>query len=93
MLTEGHNTKLDKCFIAPIMITVIKIYSIKLALNAKPINRQLFKNMYQRPNVDKLIDGVSQITTENKEGRLYFTVLNLKYAYSQLKLAADSETM
>ena len=45
------------------------------------------------PNVDELIDGVSQINTENKEGRLYFTVLNLKYAYSQLKLAADSETM
>ena len=42
------------------------------------------------PNVDELIDGVSQIVTENKEGILYFTVLDLKYAYSQLKLAADT---
>ena len=42
------------------------------------------------PNVDELIDGVSQINTENKEGTLYFTVLELKYAYRQLKLAADT---
>ena len=42
------------------------------------------------PNVDELIDGVSQIVTENKESRLYSTVLDLKYPYSQLKLAADT---
>ena len=42
------------------------------------------------PNVDEFIDGVSQIITEGKEGTLYFTVLDLKYAYSQLKLAADA---
>ena len=94
LLTEGHIIKLDKwtsdCFIAPIVITVKKDDSIKLALDAKPINRQLFKNKYQMPNVDELIDGVSQIVTENKSGTLYFTVLDLKYAYSQLKLAADT---
>ena len=87
MLTEGHITKLDKCtsdcFIAPIVITVKKDDSIKLTMDAKPINRQLFKNKYQRPNVDELIDGVSQMVTENKKGTLYFTVLDLKYAYSQ----------
>ena len=94
LLTEGHITKLDKCtsdcFIAPIVITVKKDDSIKLAMDAKPINRQLFKNKYQMPNVDELIDGVSQIVTENKKGTLYFSVLDLKYAYSQLKLAADT---
>ena len=57
-------------------------------MNAKPINRQLFKIKYQMPNVDELIDGVGQIVTENKSGTLYFTVFDLKYAYSQLKLAA-----
>ena len=38
----------------------------------------------------ELIDGVSQILTENKEGTLYFTVLDLKYEYSELKLAPDT---
>ena len=42
------------------------------------------------PNVDELIDGVSQIVTENKNSTLYFTVLDLKYAYSQIKLTADT---
>ena len=83
LLTEGHITKLDKCtsdcFIARIVITVKKDDSIKLAMNAKLINLQLlFKNKYKMPNVDELIDGVSQIVTENKEGTLYFTVLDLK---------------
>ena len=94
LLIEGHITKLDTCksdcFIAPIVITVKKDDSIKLALNAKPINRQLFKNKYQMPNFDELIDGASQIVAENKSGFFYFTVLDLKYAYSQLKLAADT---
>ena len=64
--------------------------STQLVLVAKSINRQLFKNKYQMPNVDELIEGVSEIIRENKEGTLYFTVLDLKYVYSQLKLAADT---
>ena len=51
---------------------------MKLALDAKPINRQLFKTKCQIPDVDELIDEVSQVVTENKEGKLYFTVLDLK---------------
>ena len=54
--------------------------SVKLALDAKPINRQLFKNNYQMPNADELLDGVSQIVTAKTTGTLYFTVLDLKYA-------------
>ena len=45
LLAEGHIEKLDKCtsdcFIAPIVITIKKDNSIKIALDAKPINRQL----------------------------------------------------
>ena len=94
LLPEGLITKLDKCtrdsFIAPIVITVKKDDSIKLALDTKPINRQLYRNKYQIPNVDELIDGVSQIITAKTQGTLYFTVLALKYAYSQLRLTAET---
>ena len=42
LLKEGHIKRLDKCtsdcFIAPIVITVKEDDSIKLALDAKPIN-------------------------------------------------------
>ena len=40
------------------------------------------------PNVDELIDEVSQIVTAKTPGTLYFTVLDLKYAYRQLRLTA-----
>ena len=42
------------------------------------------------PNVDELLDGVSQIVTANTNDTLYFSVLDLKYAYSQLKLTAET---
>ena len=94
LLAEWHIQKLDKCtidcFIAPIVITIKKDNSIQLTLNAKPINRHLYKNKYQMPNVDELIDGVSQIITATAEGTLFFTVLDLKYAYSQIRLTADT---
>ena len=94
LLSEGHITKLDKCtsdcFLAPIVIKVKKDDSIKLALDAKPINRQLYRNIYQMSNVDELIDGVSQIVTAKTLGTLYFTVLDLKYAYSQFRLTAET---
>ena len=92
-MKEGNSTTLHECtsdcFIATIIITVKKDDSIKLALDAKSINRQLFKNKYQMPNVDKFIDRISQIITEKKVA-LYFSVLEIKYACSQIKLAAET---
>ena len=41
------------------------------------------------PNVDELIDGVSQIITATADA-LFFTVLVLKYVYSQIRLTADT---
>ena len=42
------------------------------------------------PNVEELLDGVSQIVTAQAAGTLFFTVLDLKYAYSQLKLTPQT---
>ena len=88
LISEGHIEKLDKstsdCFIAPIVITMKKDYSINLVLDAKPINRQCLKNKYRMPNIDELI------VTEEKVGEQNFTKLNLRHAYSQFKLAADT---
>ena len=78
LLLEGHIQRLDKCssdcFIAPIFITAKKDDSIKLALDARHINRQLYRNKYQMPNVEELLDGVSQIVTARAAGTLFFTV-------------------
>ena len=42
------------------------------------------------PNVDELLDGVSQIVNAKTSVTLYFTKLNLKYSYSQIKLTAET---
>ena len=65
-MKEGHIQKLYKStsdhFQTPKHFTVERGYTIKLA--SKPIDGQFFKNKYPMPNVDKLLDRVSQIVTD-----------------------------
>ena len=42
------------------------------------------------PNIDKLLDNVNHIFTKQQEGELYFSILDMKYAQSQLELAAET---
>ena len=42
--------------------------SIKLALESRELNKQVHKNKYQMPNIDELVDGISQIIAERKGG-------------------------
>ena len=93
--TEGHIEKLSSCsdehFISPIVITVKKDQSIKLALDSKVLNKAIHKNKYQMPNIDMLIDTISQhLTNTQNSQQTHFTTLELKYAYSQLKLHHDT---
>ena len=52
------------CFFAPIVNTVKKKDTVNFALDAIPINRKLYRNKCQMPNVNNLLDGVSQIVSE-----------------------------
>ena len=77
LVENGHIEKLDKCrtahFIAPIVLTAKKDGSVKLALNAKPMDAQIWKNKYQMPNMHKLIDSVAQVITKGFPGKVWFT--------------------
>ena len=87
LVRNGHLIKLDKCttdhFNNPIVITAKKDGSINLAMDA---NAQIWKNNYQIPNIPELIDSAAQIITSNVPGSVWLTSLNLKYAFSQIKL-------
>ena len=39
------------------------------------------------PNVLELLDSAAQIVTSNKDGDVWFTSLDLKYAFSQIPLS------
>ena len=49
----------EDCFISPIVITRKKDGSIKLALESKLLNNQIFKKKYQMPNIHELIDNIA----------------------------------
>ena len=91
LIKDKHIEKLNKCttyhFIAPIVLTAKKDGSIKLALNAKPMNAQIWPNKYQMPNMHELIDSAAQIITKDTPGKVWFTSLDLNFAFSQLPLS------
>ena len=64
LLDEKHIIKLSSCpdkyFISPIVVTIKKYQTIKLALNSKRLNKAILKNKYQMPNIDTLIESISQ---------------------------------
>ena len=64
--------------------------SIKLALDSKLLNDQISKNKYQMPNIHELIDNVALQISEKSNGRVWFSNLDLKNAYSQLKLCEQT---
>ena len=92
LIDQGHINRLDKCsdqqFISPIVITVKKDQSIKLAMDSKQINKSIHKNKHQMPNIEVLLDNIAQSAQKgtNKPGTTYFSTLDLRYAHSQLPL-------
>ena len=70
LLEEGHIGKLNNCsdqyFISTIVITVKRDQTIKLALDSKVIIKSIHKNKYQMPNIETIMDSISQIITDYK---------------------------
>ena len=97
LLEKKHIEKFNNCsdqnFISPIVITVERDQTINLALDSKSPNKTVHKNKYQMPNNETLIDSLSQIITDYKTesaDKIYFSTIDLKYAYSQLNLHPDT---
>ena len=89
-MDQNHIIKLDKCsdrqFISPIVITVKKNQTVKLALDSKKINKFIHKNKYQMPNIELLLDNIAQVVKSDKSKQTLFSTLDLRYAYSQIPL-------
>ena len=89
LIREGHIVKLDKCtsdqFCSTSSSPAKKDGTVKLAMDAKPMNAQIYKNKFQMPKAE-LLDSAAQIITSKDPGEVWFTSLDLKYAFSQLAL-------
>ena len=77
LIDQKHIIKLDKCsdrqFISPIVITVKKDQTMKLALDSKS-----WTNLFTRINIKYL-----QVVKSNKNQQTLFSTFDLRYAYSQ----------
>ena len=93
-MEQGHIQKMEKCsdkyFISPIVITVKKNGSVKLALESGELNKQVHQNKYQMPNFEELMDIVGQTKSEWKQGDVFFSTMDLTYAYGQLPLCENT---
>ena len=84
LLAEKHIIKITNChneyLIYPIVAIVKKDQSIKLALHSKILNIAIHKNKYQLPNIDTLIESISQqISVPATQNTItYFSTLDLK---------------
>ena len=94
LIKQEHIEKLEDCsdkfFVSPIVITVKKDGSVKLAFEARQLNKQVHKNKYQMPNIKDLIDAVGQTISVKKSGEVNFSNMDLTYAYGQLLLSQDT---
>ena len=63
---------------------------VKLALEARELNKQVHKNNYQVPNIEELMDAVGQTKSEKRSGDKYFSTMVLTYAYRQLPLSQNT---
>ena len=74
-------------FISPIVISAKKDGSVKVAMDAKPMNDQIHKNHFQMSNLLKFLDSAAQIITSSTDEDIWFTSLDLKYAFGQIPLS------
>ena len=91
LLQEGHILKVGKIkedvFLQPTVITVKKDRSVKIAMDARELNRNVVKDKYPMPTLDNLMDMIEKQVGRDKTGKTFFTTLDLTYAYGQVELS------
>ncbi len=64
--------------------------SIKIASEAKELNKQIIKKRMQMPNLDDLRDRSSIKIATNRDQELWASKIDFKYAFGQAKLAKET---
>ena len=93
LLQEGHIVKVQErkedVFLQPTVITVKKDRSVKIALDARELNKNVIKDKYPMPNLDNLMDMIAE-HVEQGPGETFFTTLDMTYAYGQVELSEET---
>ena len=94
LLKDGHIVKLGECtegcFILPTVVTAKRNESVKLAFNTKLINKQIYQNRYQLPNMNEFVDNVAMAISGDTNAPIWFSNIDLKYSCSQMQLSKET---
>ena len=90
LMEAGHIRKNDKTtdqmFIQPVVITVKKDRIVKIALDARSHNNAFLESKHRMPNLENLMENISEIVYENNGAEVLFSSLDMLYAYGQTVL-------
>ena len=89
LIESGHLERLETIeedsFVSPVVITVKKDKSVKIALDARKLNDSCIKKRPHMPNMDELLNQISAELSKNDTEPIWISVRDLDYAYSQMK--------
>ena len=93
LLKEGHFERVDEIkndfFIQPTVTTVRNDRSVKIALDARALKKAIDKDKYQMPNLESLIEMISE-RLDNSNGEVWYSSVDSTYAYGQVPLHAQT---
>ena len=72
------------------MITVKKDKTVKIVLDARKLNYSCEKKRPHMPNMEKLLNQISAELSRNNHDPIWISVIDLDYAYGQMKLAPET---
>ena len=94
LIKSGHlerfETIEEDCFVSPVVITVKKDKTVKIALDARKLNESCTKKRPHMPNMDELINQISSELSKNESDPIWISVIDLDYAYGQMRLAPET---
>ena len=74
LIKEGQVERIQNCteyqYLIPIVITVKRDGSLKLALDSKELNTAVCKNKYQMPNIEDLMDRIAELISAKSQEKI-----------------------
>ena len=94
LIKSGHleplETVEEDCFVSPVIITVKKDKTVKIALDARKLNDSCVRKRPNMPNMEELLNQISAELSKNDYDPIWISVIDLDYAYGQMKLAPET---
>ena len=87
---ERLKTIEEDCFVSPVVITVKKDKTVKIALDARKLNDGCVKKRPHMPNLEELLNQISAELSRNNHDPIWISVIYLDYAYGQMKLEPET---